>query len=127
MAREITHFEFIKLAIEAGKAASKAKGKEYKGLHTVYSGFNEEFRALFCPEETDADVRKVAPIQAVKELVEEGKIEQHYAFGGAIIYLKGEMPKLKDKVTKAGVMAKYGLMPPPVILPKTRKSNVSAT
>jgi hypothetical protein len=117
----MTILEFVKLAIETGKAKSKADGKEYKGLHTVYSGLNEEIRTLFGNESWDKETRKAFPITEVKKMVEQGQLESHYAHGGVMLYLKGEMPNIKSKVTKESIMKKYNLVAPPVITPAEAK------
>jgi hypothetical protein len=116
----MTPFEFCVIAINKAKAEAKAKGKEYKGLHTVYSGFNEDVRVLFGQGKT-GDELKAFPILLVKELVSQNKLDMHYAHGGAMLYLKGEMPEMKAKPkTKDDVFKKYNLAPPPVVAPKGR-------
>jgi hypothetical protein len=116
----MTPYEFVVMAIEAGKAKAKAAGKDYKGLHTVFSNFNEEYRAIFGQPGMDKDALKALPIAAMKKLAEEKKIQMHPAFKGVMIYIYGEMPDIKPKTTRESVMAKYGLTPPPVIAPPAR-------
>lgn len=116
----MTPFEFVVLAIAKAKADAKAKGKDFKGMHTVYTGFNEDFRVLF-GQGLEGDALKKLPIEAIKTLVAEGKLEMHYAFGGAMVYLKGEMPVMREKPkSSADVLKKYGMTPPPVIAPKAK-------
>ncbi len=69
--------EFITRAIEHGRTG------ESKGLHVVYSGFNEAFRSYF----PDAD-----PRQVVDTLVEQGVLASHGCRGGAMIYLAADAP-----------------------------------
>lgn len=68
--------------------ALRDAGGKYKGIHTVYSGFNAAFRNYF-GENTD-------PVKSVNELVKAGKIEMSFARGGAVIYLPGEGPNKGD-------------------------------
>lgn len=60
----------------------------YKGIHTVYSGFNEAFRLQF----PDLD-----PIVETKKLSELGKIVIRVVRGGAIIYRPGDAPAVPNK------------------------------
>lgn len=70
--------EFVIACIKAGR-----NGKS-KGIHTVYSGFNDAFRKYY-----EAD-----PVEATQKLAEEGKILMHRTKGGAMVYLPGEGPKV---------------------------------
>lgn len=76
---------FVKMAIE------KLRKPPYKGIHTVFSGFNAAFREYF-PEEN--------PISAVNLLTDQGKIQSHFAKGGCMIYLPGDAPKMVDRSGK---------------------------
>ncbi len=75
-------------------------GKPYKGLHTVYSGFNGAYRDYF-GEGAD-------PVAVTKQLDLDGKIDMVGARGGAMIYLKGEAPERKSN-TGIDALAKMGL------------------
>ena len=55
----------------------------YRGIHTVYSGFNEAFRKYFGAN----------PVEATARLAKEGKIEFRPFKGGAMLFLQGEAPK----------------------------------
>ena len=70
--KQLSKEEFIKKAIQ------KLRKEPYKGIHTVYSGFNEAFRKYF----DGAD-----PVEATKELVKKGIIVSRPARGGAFIVL----------------------------------------
>ncbi len=74
---KLTHEEFTLQAISA------LRKDGYKGIHTVFSGFNEAFRQYF-----DRD-----PVEATKALADEGKIVLRIAKGGATIYLQDDAPK----------------------------------
>lgn len=69
--------EFTTKAITAGRTGSS------KGIHVVYSGFNEAFRSYF----DNAD-----PRAAVEALVEQGVLASHGCRGGAMIYLAADAP-----------------------------------
>ncbi len=74
---KLTYEEFTLRAISA------LRKDGYKGIHTVFSGFNEAFRQYF-----DRD-----PVEVTKALADEGKIVLRIAKGGATIYLPEDMPK----------------------------------
>lgn len=65
------------------RAIEQLKKPEQKGIHTVYSGFNEAFRIWF----PDKD-----PITEVQALAKAGKIDFRLAKGGAVIYPPGKKP-----------------------------------
>lgn len=69
---------------------NKAKGK-YKGLHTVYSGFNQAFR-LYYGDNVD-------PVKATRELATQGVIKIIPAKGGAMLY------RPEDLTTSSGGQA----------------------
>lgn len=79
MFENLTEEEFVVRAIK------KLRGK-YKGIHTIYSGFNEAFRKYFGTN----------PIETTKRLAQEGKIVIRPVKGGVMIYLpedaKGSAP-----------------------------------
>ncbi len=76
MARELTEYEFVARAIK------RLRKPPYKGIHSVYSGFNQAFRDYF---EKD-------PVEATTRLAKEGKIVTRPVRGGAVLYLPGDAP-----------------------------------
>src|SRR4030042_5334420 len=76
-AERLTEEEFVIQAIK------KLRKDPYRGIHSVYSGFNEAFRKYFGTN----------PIEATTRLVAEGKIETRPFKGGMMLFLPGEAPK----------------------------------
>jgi hypothetical protein len=75
--RKLTEEEFVTQAIK------NLKKEPYRGIHSVYSGFNEAFRKYFGAN----------PVEATSRLAAEGKNEIRPFKGGAMIFLPGEAPK----------------------------------
>jgi len=75
--RKLTEEEFVVQAIR------KLRKEPYRGIHSVYSGFNEAFRKYFGTN----------PVEATSKLAGEGKIETRPFKGGAMLFLPGEAPK----------------------------------
>ena len=74
---KLTEKEFVLQAIR------KLNNPKYgKGIHTVFSGFNQAFKEYF-----DSD-----PVAATKGLTKKGVIETRLVRGGAMIYVAGESP-----------------------------------
>ena len=71
--------EFVKLAV------TSLRLENYKGVHTVYSGFNEAYKTYFEGEN---------PIDTTDRLAKEGKIVLRPVKGGVMMYLPGEGPEL---------------------------------
>jgi len=91
MAEEkLTQAEFVKKAIVSLRKAP------YKGIHTVYSGFNEAFRTYFNDD----------PIKWTTQLSKEGVIELRPARGGMMLYLPEDAPA---RSTGKDVLKKMGL------------------
>lgn len=88
--QKLTPAEFIK------KAIVSLRKPPFKGIHSVYSGFNEAFRSYF-----DED-----PVKWTNQLAEEGVIETRPARGGIMLYLPGEAPA---RSTGKEVLKKMGL------------------
>jgi hypothetical protein len=65
------------------QAIKKLRKEPFRGIHSVYSGFNEAFRKYF----------DTNPVEATSRLAAEGKIEIRPFKGGAMIFLQGEAPK----------------------------------
>lgn len=64
------------------KTIVKLSHPPYKGIHSVYSGFNHDFRYYFQKD----------PVEVTTRLAQEGKIEIRMVKGGAKLYLPGEAP-----------------------------------
>lgn len=73
---KISEHEFIV------KAVKKLRKPPYKGIHSVYSGFNRAFR----------DYYQKDPIETTTRLAEEGKIVTRPVKGGVMIYMPEEAP-----------------------------------
>ncbi len=78
MKKKMTHEEFVTLAI------LKLRTGNFKGIHTVFSGFNEGFKLYFEGEN---------PVDATTALADEGKIAIRPAKRGVMLYLPGEAPQ----------------------------------
>lgn len=86
MPEKLNHEEFVK------KAITSLRKEGYKGIHTVYSGFNEAFKKYFEGEN---------PIEATNRLAEEGKIVIRPVKGGVMLYLPEEAPAGKSSADEA--------------------------
>lgn len=82
--KKLSKEEFIK------KAIKNLRKPPYKGIHTVYSGFNQAFRDYF-----DED-----PVQATTELSSKGIIVTRFAKGGAYILLAEDADKSNKALEK---------------------------
>jgi len=80
MKNKLTEYEFVVRAIK------RLRKPPYKGIHSVYSGFNQAFREYFNKD----------PIKATRELVEEGKIVTRPIKGGVLLYLSEDGPSTID-------------------------------
>ncbi|MCZ6624637.1 MAG: hypothetical protein O7B35_10480 [Deltaproteobacteria bacterium] len=87
---KLTQAEFVK------KAIVSLRKNPYKGIHSVYSGFNEAFRAYFNED----------PIKWTNQLAAEGDIETRPSRKGIMLYLHGEAPA---RTTGKEVLKKMGL------------------
>jgi hypothetical protein len=92
MAEKLSKEEFIK------KAIVSLRKDGYKGIHTVYSGFNEAFKKYF----DGAD-----PVQATNKLAGEDKIIIRPVKGGVMLYLPEDTPQkgqtAEDALSKMGL------------------------
>ena len=77
MEDRLSHEEFVK------KAIVNLRKEGYKGIHTVYSGFNEPFKKYFAGEN---------PVEATNNLAKAGKIVIRPVKGGVMLYLPDEAP-----------------------------------
>jgi len=75
--RKLSEEEFVIQAIR------KLRKEPFRGIHSVYSGFNEAFRRYF----------NANPIEATHRLAREGKIETRPFKGGVMLFLPGEAPQ----------------------------------
>jgi hypothetical protein len=74
--KKISEYEFVVRAIK------KLRKPPYKGIHSVYSGFNQAFREYF-----DKD-----PVELTTGLADEGKIITRPVKGGVTLYLLEDAP-----------------------------------
>jgi hypothetical protein len=74
---KLTEEEFFVQAIR------RLRKDPFRGIHSVYSGFNEAFRKYFGTN----------PIEATSRLAAEGKIETRPFKGGVMLFLSGEAPR----------------------------------
>jgi hypothetical protein len=81
MAEKLNHEEFIK------KAIVSLRKEGYKGIHSVYSGFNNAFKKYFDGEN---------PVDVTNKLAKEGKIVVRPVKGGVMLYLPEDAPETKD-------------------------------
>jgi hypothetical protein len=96
MKNKLTQEEFVKLAI------AKLRLENYKGIHSIYSGFNDAFKAYF---------EGGSPIDATGELARLGKIVIRPVKGGVMLYLPGEGPEMSRAdmaLKKMGLLEKAG-------------------
>jgi hypothetical protein len=80
---KLTEEEFVR------KAVKKLRGK-YKGIHTVYSGFNTAFKQYFGTN----------PVETTQRLASEGKINIRPVKGGVMIYLPEDAQNTAEDVLK---------------------------
>jgi len=77
MEERLSHEEFIR------KAIVSLRKEGFKGIHTVYSGFNEAFKKYFNGED---------PIEVTTRLSKEGKVTIRPVKGGVMLYLPEDAP-----------------------------------
>ena len=75
--KRLTEEEFVIQAIK------KLRKEPFRGIHSVYSGFNEAFRRYFGTN----------PVESTSRLAAEGKMETRPFKGGVMLFLPGEAPK----------------------------------
>ncbi len=92
MSGKLNHEEFIK------KAIVSLRKEGYKGIHSVYSGFNNAFKKYF---------DGVNPVDITNMLAQEGKIVLRPVKGGVMLYLPEDAPATKDAADEA--LKKMGL------------------
>ena len=96
---KLTHDEFFASAMENLRTIAEDGKREYKGLHTVYSGSNEAFRVYF--EGGD-------PVGFIKALEEAGTIVSIPVRGGVRVYWPSEAPNSARK-TATQTLKRMGL------------------
>jgi len=64
------------------RAIKKLRKPPYKGIHSVYSGFNQAFKGYFGTN----------PVELTQKLAKEGKIVARPAKGGVMLYLPQDAP-----------------------------------
>jgi len=79
MKAKLSPEQFIRLAI------ARLRLENYKGIHSVYSGFNDAYKSYF---------DGANPIDATGELARTGKIMLRPVKGGVMLYLPGEGPEM---------------------------------
>ncbi len=77
MSEKLSYEEFVKRAIVS------LRKEGYKGIHSVYSGFNEAFKKYFNGED---------PVKITNKLAQEGKIVIRPVKGGVMLYLPEDAP-----------------------------------
>lgn len=92
MPEKMSHEEF------ARKAIVSLRKEGYKGIHTVFSGFNVAFKKYFDGEN---------PVEATNKLAQEGKIVLRPVKGGVMLYLPEDAPAAKSSADEA--LKKMGL------------------
>ena len=83
-AKKISKDEFVIRAIK------KLKRPPYRGIHSVYSGFNQAFREYFGSN----------PIEVTNQLAQEGKIRTRPVKGGVMLYLPEDIGNETQSVLK---------------------------
>ncbi len=90
----MTYEEFVRNAIV------KLRNPPYKGIHSVYSGFNGAFRKYFGDD----------PVAVTSQLAQEKKLVIRVAKGGVMLYLPEDLSKggriSEDKTHYYGVGSK---------------------
>jgi len=92
MSEKLSYEEFVKRAI------LKLRTGDYKGIHSVYSGFNDAFRKYY---------PGIDPVEITNQLAKENKITVMPRKGGVMLYLSGEAPLVTSKGDQ--VLKKMGL------------------
>jgi len=78
MSEKLSHEEFVR------KAIVSLRKEGYKGIHSVFSGFNDAFKQYFSGEN---------PVEATNKLADAGKVVIRPVKGGVMLYLPEDAPK----------------------------------
>jgi len=70
------------------RAIKRLRKPPYKGIHSVYSGFNQAFKEYFGKN----------PVEVTQRLAQEGKIVTRPVRGGVMLYTPEEAPQSKKSV-----------------------------
>ena len=92
MNTKISPEDFVRLGI------ARLRNEPYKGIHSVYSGFNEAFKKYF--EGGD-------PIKLTNQMAEDGRIVIRPVKGGVVLYLPEDGPKISradEALKKMGLL-----------------------
>ena len=92
MDKRLSQDEFVALAIQ------KLRSGTYKGVHSVFSGFNEAFKIYFPGEN---------PVEVTNRMAEGGRIVVRPTKGGVVLYLPEDAP-LRSRGEEA--LKKMGLI-----------------
>jgi hypothetical protein len=92
MSEKLSHEEFVR------KAIVSLRKEGYRGIHSVYSGFNEAFKKYYPGEN---------PVEVTNGLAQEGKIIIRPVKGGVMFYLPEDAPSPKSSANEA--LKKMGL------------------
>jgi len=93
MNKKISPEDFVRLAIQ------RLRSEPYRGIHSVYSGFNEAFKKYYGGQD---------PVEFTNGLAENGKVVIRPMKGGVVLYLPEEAPEIKSRADEA--LKKMGLM-----------------
>ena len=75
------------------RAIRRLRKPPYKGIHTVYSGFNEAFKQFYGKSSVEITTR----------MAQDGKIVTRPVKGGVMLYLPGEAPAGKSGSAQAAL------------------------
>ena len=101
---KLSHKEFVERAVIC------LRKEGYKGIHSVYSGFNEAFKKYFDGEN---------PVAVTKKLADEGHIYIRLAKGGALLYLSKDVPHYRSpEETLALILEKTNIKQPNILKEK---------
>jgi len=92
MSERLSHEEFIR------KAIVSLRKENFKGIHTIFSGFNNAFKKYFEGEN---------PVEVTNKLAEEKKIVIRPVKGGVMLYMPEDAPASRDSADEA--LKKMGL------------------
>ena len=80
MVKKLSEYEFVVRAIK------RLRKPPYKGIHSVYSVFNQAFKEYFGTN----------PVETTQRLAKEGKIVTRPVKGGVMLYIPEEAPGQTD-------------------------------